>query len=102
MDLRKLLDRLVEPVPPRGARTRSTPWSGSWWPPHAHKVEVDRIGNLQAWLNPATRPLVMLNAHLDEVGLMVQQVEESGFSYTSPAWAASTSGCCCSRAPSTR
>ncbi len=79
MNLLQLLDRLVQPLGPPGREDQVRELVRELVTPHAHKVEVDRMGNLQAWLNPGTRPLVMLDAHLDEVGLVVQRVEESGF-----------------------
>lgn len=45
---------------------------------HAHKLEQDKSGNLQAWLNPGARPRLMLDAHMDEVALMVQNIEDNG------------------------
>ncbi|MFH1034121.1 MAG: M42 family peptidase [Pseudomonadota bacterium] len=79
MNPRELLDRLVEPLGPPGREDDVRALIRELVTPHAHKVEVDRMGNLQAWINPQARPLVMLDAHMDEVGLVVQRVEESGF-----------------------
>ncbi|CAO0822854.1 M20/M25/M40 family metallo-hydrolase [Desulfarculales bacterium] len=72
MEILELLDKLVQPLGP----PRREDEVRSLVEPHAHTVEVDRMSSLQAWLNPGTRPLVMLDAHLDEV---VQRVEKSGF-----------------------
>lgn len=79
MDLVALLDRLC-PLPGTAGREDEVrnalmdlcePW--------AHAIRTDRMGNLQVFLNPDTRPLVMLDAHMDEVGVLVQEVDSSGF-----------------------
>lgn len=79
MNLLELLDRLVTPVGPPGREDEVRQVIRELVSPHAHRVEVDALGNLQAWLNPEARPRIMLDAHMDEVGLVVQRVEESGF-----------------------
>jgi tetrahedral aminopeptidase len=42
-------------------------------------VEVDVLGNLMARINPGQDFVLMLDAHMDEIGIMVSYVEESGF-----------------------
>jgi endoglucanase len=79
MKLTELLDRLVEPLGPPGREDEVRALIKELVAPFAHKLEVDRMGNLQAWINPEARPLVMLDAHMDEVGLVVQRVEDNGF-----------------------
>ncbi|MCA1906691.1 MAG: M20/M25/M40 family metallo-hydrolase [Desulfarculus sp.] len=78
MDLIAILDRLVTPVAPPGredeARQAVLDLAGD----RAHRVVVDPLGSLQLWLNPEARPRVMLDAHLDEVGFIVQRVEDNG------------------------
>ena len=54
--------------------------------PFADRLETDVMGNLLAWRyppgappgQPPPRPVVMLAAHMDEVGLMVTGVESDG------------------------
>ena len=45
----------------------------------ADAVEIDVLGNLIARINPGRDLVVMLDAHMDEIGVMVSYVEESGF-----------------------
>ena len=45
---------------------------------HAQFMEQDRAGNLQAWINVGRKPCLMLDAHMDEVGVMIQSVEDNG------------------------
>jgi endoglucanase len=84
MDMLELLNLLCPPLGPSGREDEIREVISGLVPPLADKVEVDRMGNLQAWLNPDARPLVMLDAHMDEVGLMVQRVEDSGFLRVAP------------------
>jgi putative aminopeptidase FrvX len=42
-------------------------------------VEIDVLGNLMGRINPDRDFVMMLDAHMDEIGIMVSYVEESGF-----------------------
>ncbi|MGD0918650.1 MAG: M42 family metallopeptidase [Thermodesulfobacteriota bacterium] len=46
-------------------------------------IEIDVLGNLMARINPDINPqgdfIMMLDAHMDEIGIMVSYLEESGF-----------------------
>ncbi len=47
---------------------------------HADKTEIDTIGNLLVYKEgTAEKPVIMLSAHMDEVGFMVADIEENGF-----------------------
>jgi len=46
--------------------------------PYVDEVRIDRLGNLIAVRN-GERPSIMIEAHADEIGLMVKQVDEKGF-----------------------
>ncbi len=48
--------------------------------PFAATLEVDSFGNLAAWLpSPVERPVLMVSAHSDEIGLVVKGIEPNGF-----------------------
>ena len=47
----------------------------------ADEVVTDAYGNAVAVLNPAGRTKVMLDGHVDEIGLMVKHIDEKGFVY---------------------
>lgn len=47
--------------------------------PLADSVEVDPLGNLIARRSGGGGPLLMLSAHMDEIGFMVTHVEDGGF-----------------------
>ena len=42
-------------------------------------TETDVLGNLMARINPGRDFVMMLDAHMDEIGIMVSYVEEKGF-----------------------
>jgi len=47
--------------------------------PLTDRIEEDALGNLTAWRDGASERVVMLDAHTDEVGLMVSHIDEKGF-----------------------
>jgi endoglucanase len=56
----------------------------AWAGRHADEVRTDRHGNVIAVLNPGAGPRVMLAGHCDQIGLMVQHIDESGYLYVQP------------------
>ncbi len=52
--------------------------------PLADEVQTDPMGNLCAVLNPSHDFTLMLDAHMDEVGLVVRSIEEDGFLRLAP------------------
>ena len=49
--------------------------------PHVDEVKSDVMGNTWGVLRGPDRPRVMLAGHVDEIGLMVQYVDDQGFLY---------------------
>ncbi len=45
----------------------------------ADDIQIDVLGNLMATINPGRDFIMMLDAHMDEIGIMVSYVEEGGF-----------------------
>ncbi|MCF8033840.1 MAG: M20/M25/M40 family metallo-hydrolase [Desulfarculaceae bacterium] len=84
MNLSELLDRLCPPLGPPGREEEIREAVRELVEPLAHRVETDRLGSLRAWWQPEVRPLVMLDAHLDEVAVIVQQVDPAGFIRVAP------------------
>src|SRR5947209_4301874 len=56
----------------------------TWAGPLAKEVRTDRHGNVIAVLNPEGSPRIMLAGHCDQLGLMVQHIDDSGFLYVQP------------------
>ena len=50
----------------------------------ADKVTTDVAGNSMAEVNPGGSPTIMLDGHIDEIGLIVQYIDDDGFIYPSP------------------
>jgi putative aminopeptidase FrvX len=50
----------------------------------ADKVTTDVAGNSMAEVNPGGSPTIMLDGHIDEIGLIVQYIDDDGFVYVSP------------------
>jgi endoglucanase len=55
-------------------------WASQW----ADEVRTDRHGNVIAARNPGGRPRIMLAGHCDQLGLMVQYIDDHGFLYVQP------------------
>src|ERR1041385_6850144 len=47
-------------------------------------VSTDVAGNCMAEVNPKGSPTIMLDGHLDEIGLIVQYIDDDGYVYISP------------------
>jgi putative aminopeptidase FrvX len=56
----------------------------SWARAHADDVRTDRHGNVMAILHASGQPRIMLAGHCDQIGLMVQHIDENGFLYVQP------------------
>src|SRR6266550_247923 len=50
----------------------------------AEKVSTDVSGNSIAEVNAGGSPTIMLDGHIDEIGLIVQYIDDEGFIYISP------------------
>ncbi len=84
MDLATLLDKLCPPLGPPGREDEVRRVLEELCRPWAGRIETDRMGNLQVYLNPEARPRVMLDAHMDEVALVVQAIDEGGMVKVAP------------------
>ena len=50
----------------------------------AERVRADVAGNSMAEVNPGGSPTIMLDGHIDEIGLIVQYIDDEGFVYVQP------------------
>jgi endoglucanase len=78
------LKNLLETPSPSGFEGPVQEVVRSWARPLADEVSTDRHGNVIAVLNPGGQPRVMLAGHCDQIGLMVQYVDDQGFLYVQP------------------
>ncbi len=56
----------------------------AWARPLADQVTTDRHGNVIAVRNPEGRPRIMLAGHCDQLALMIQHIDDSGYLYVQP------------------
>jgi len=49
----------------------------------ADRVTTDVAGNSMAEINPGGSPTIMLDGHIDEIGLIVQYIDDEGYIYPS-------------------
>src|SRR5258708_7956077 len=81
---------LVEPPSPSGYERPIQDVVRSWAGKYADDVRTDRHGNVIAVRQPRKKrgngevPRVMLAGHCDQLGLMIQHVDENGFLYFQP------------------
>src|SRR4029079_13423239 len=55
-------------------------WAGEF----ADEIRTDRHGNVIACRNPEGQPRIMLAGHCDQIGLMVQHIDDNGYLYVQP------------------
>lgn len=78
------LKRLLDAPGPSGFETLA----GRSWRAEAetfaNRVAVDVAGNCIAEVNPGGSPTILLDGHIDEIGVIVQYIDDDGFVYISP------------------
>jgi endoglucanase len=78
------LRRLLDAPGPSGFETIAA----RVWRTEAEKfatnVRTDVAGNSIAEVNPAGSPTIMLDGHIDEIGVIVQYIDDDGYVYISP------------------
>lgn len=78
------LKRLLDAPGPSGFETLA----GRSWRAEAEKfadkVGVDVAGNCFAEVNPGGKPTILIDGHIDEIGVIVQYIDDDGYVYISP------------------
>jgi putative aminopeptidase FrvX len=78
------LKRLLDAPGPSGFETLA----GRSWRTEAEtfadRVTTDVAGNCLAEVNPTGSPTILLDGHIDEIGVIVQYIDDEGFVYISP------------------
>ncbi len=78
-EMRDLIDRLLDARGPSGYETRAAAVWREEAATFADETWGDVHGNSFAAINPGSSPRVMLAGHIDEIGLMVNHVDEQGY-----------------------
>jgi endoglucanase len=78
------LHRLLDAPGPSGFETAAARVWRAEAESFAANVTVDVAGNSVAEVNPGGHPTILLDGHIDEIGVIVQYVDEDGFVYISP------------------
>ncbi|MFC2074964.1 M42 family metallopeptidase [Bdellovibrionota bacterium] len=78
------LKKLVTTPSPSGFETRGTKVWLDYVKKFADKTYSDSYGNAYAILNPDGDPKIFISGHSDEIGLMVNYIDDKGFIYATP------------------
>ncbi len=78
------LKRLLDTPAPSGFETAAARVWRAEAESFADKVSADVAGNSIAEVNPGGSPTVMLDGHIDEIGVIVQYIDDDGYVYISP------------------
>jgi endoglucanase len=78
------LKRLLDAPAPSGFETAAARAWRNEAESFADKVSVDVAGNSMAEVNPGGSPTIMLDGHIDEIGVIVQYVDDDGYVYIAP------------------
>lgn len=81
---REFLEQLLLSPSPSGYERPVQDVVRKWAAQFADEVSTDRHGNVIAVRNPQGQPRVMLAGHCDQIGLLVQYIDEDGFLYLQP------------------
>lgn len=79
MNTVELLEQLSTRFGVSGFENEVRDWISETVRPMADETETDVLGNLIVRINPGQNFTLMLDAHMDEIGVMVSHVEEGGF-----------------------
>jgi endoglucanase len=74
-----LLQQLVAIPTPSGWEADGMNLLARYVKPYAKQVAIDLHGNLRVSVNPRAKVRVMIDGHCDEIGFMVQYIDEKGF-----------------------
>ena len=81
--MEELLKKLIETSSVSGCEENLRDFLIKQIKPYVDETRVDKIGNV-IFKKGSGRPKIMINAHMDEIGLMVKHIDEKGFIKFSP------------------
>ncbi|MEI8243683.1 MAG: M42 family peptidase [bacterium] len=76
-----LLQQLLALPTPSGWEADGMNLLARYVKPYAKHIAIDLHGNLRVSLNPKANVRVMIDGHCDEIGFMVQYIDDKGFLY---------------------
>jgi endoglucanase len=83
-DAVSFLKRLLDAPGPSGFETLAArSWRG-YAETFADRVTADVAGNSIAEVNPKGSPTILLDGHIDEIGVIAQYIDDDGFIYIAP------------------
>ena len=78
------LKRLLDAPGPSGFETLAARAWRAEAERFADRITVDVAGNSIAEINPGGSPTILIDGHIDEIGVIVQYIDDDGFVYISP------------------
>ncbi len=78
------LKRLLDAPGPSGFETLASRAWRAEAEKFAERITSDVAGNCIAEINPGGSPTILVDGHLDEIGVIIQYIEDDGFLYISP------------------
>ena len=78
------LEQLLETPSPSGFEREIRAKIAAYVAPFADSVTVDPLGNLIASINPHGKPRILLQGHMDEIGLLIVHLSDEGNIYFKP------------------
>jgi len=78
---REFLENLLSTPSPSGYEPAAQQIWCEYARKYADEVRTDAYGNAVAILNPKGDPKLMLDGHVDEIGLMIKHIDDKGFIY---------------------
>lgn len=82
MDIKEFLKELSNSISVSGHETEVSEYIVSKFKNYCDEIEIDKLGNvisIKKGQNNKSNLKIMLAAHMDEIGLMVKDIEDSGF-----------------------
>lgn len=77
----KFLERLLTEVCPSSREVAAQRVWCEYVRPFADEIRTDAYGNAAAVLNPDAEPRILIDGHIDEIGMIVKHIDEKGFLY---------------------
>jgi len=85
MNTKEFLKAIADANGPSGQEYEASAVIASGFSPWVDQVETDRMGNVYAVKEPTEKkdkvPTILIDAHVDEIALMIKDITEEGFLY---------------------